>query len=49
MVIDDNMVKNRDKMILSLMTENEKLREQARKYAIQIDKLREELMSKNEK
>jgi hypothetical protein len=49
MVIDDNMVKNRDKMILSLMTENEKLREQAREYAIQIDKLREELMSKNEK
>lgn len=46
MKIDDDMVKNRDKMILSLMTENEKLREQAREYAIQLDKLRNELSYK---
>jgi len=48
-VIEDNMVKNRDKIILSLMTENEKLREQVREYVIQIDKLREDLISKKEK
>jgi hypothetical protein len=46
LTIEDTIVKNRDKMILSLMTENEKLREQAREYSIMIEKLRAELNKK---
>jgi hypothetical protein len=46
LINEDNMVKNRDKIIISLMAENEKLREQSREYSIMIEKLRAELNKK---